>query len=175
MAKKISQLDLLEIVTGNEFIPLAVNGNNYKISISFLKTLVNAFDVGLGNVDNVSDLDKPISTAVANALNSKVALQTVIDLLLEKADSIHQHSIGHIVGLVESLEALAPRNHSHSMDEISLLNSMLDEIRELIAAKANSTHQHGVNDILGLRDAVIAIANEPGIVIADVTVGNSEW
>lgn len=175
MAKKISQLDTLDIVTGNEFLPLAINGNNYKISISFLKSLVNAFDVGLGNVDNVSDLDKPISNAVANALNGKVALQTVLDLLLEKANTIHQHSIGHVVGLVESLDALAPKNHSHSLDEISLLNTTLDGIRELINGKANSVHQHGVNDILGLRDAVISIANEPGIVIADVTVGNSEW
>ena len=31
-------------------------------------------DVGLGNVDNTSDLEKPISTAVQNALNSKASI-----------------------------------------------------------------------------------------------------
>lgn len=33
--------------------------------------ILNKSDVGLGNVDNTSDLDKPISTATQNALNAK--------------------------------------------------------------------------------------------------------
>jgi hypothetical protein len=34
---------------------------------------VTASDVGLGNVDNTSDLNKPISTATQTALNAKEA------------------------------------------------------------------------------------------------------
>ncbi len=33
----------------------------------------NKFDVGLGNVDNTSDVDKPISTATQTALNAKIS------------------------------------------------------------------------------------------------------
>jgi hypothetical protein len=40
-------------------------------SIHFLKTDVTKGDVGLGNVDNTSDLAKPISTATQTALNAK--------------------------------------------------------------------------------------------------------
>ena len=35
-------------------------------------TSVSKTDVGLGNVDNTSDLNKPISTATQTALDSKV-------------------------------------------------------------------------------------------------------
>ena len=34
-------------------------------------------DVGLGNVDNTSDVDKPISNAMRNALNGKISYETV--------------------------------------------------------------------------------------------------
>ena len=37
-------------------------------------------DIGLGNVDNTSDLDKPISTATQNALNTKADLAVVNNL-----------------------------------------------------------------------------------------------
>jgi hypothetical protein len=37
-----------------------------------------AADVGLGNVDNTSDADKPVSTATANALAGKVDKGTVV-------------------------------------------------------------------------------------------------
>lgn len=35
-------------------------------------------DIGLGNVDNTSDLDKPISTATQEALNTKVNVTTSV-------------------------------------------------------------------------------------------------
>lgn len=39
-------------------------------------------DVGLGNVDNTSDLNKPISTAVQTALNAKISLNNWVDISL---------------------------------------------------------------------------------------------
>jgi hypothetical protein len=53
---------------------LAINataGHIADTSIHFLKTDVTKTDVGLGNVDNTSDLDKPVSTATQTALNGK--------------------------------------------------------------------------------------------------------
>jgi hypothetical protein len=55
---------------------LAINataGHIADTSIHFLKTDVTKTDVGLGNVDNTSDLDKPVSTATQTALNGKQA------------------------------------------------------------------------------------------------------
>lgn len=175
MAKRISELDVLEVATGNEYIPVAINGNNFKISISFLKSIVTALDIGLGNVDNTSDLNKPLSDATIEALNSKVELQAVLDLLVQKANTLHQHSIGDVAGLVDALNALATKQHSHSVDEIGSLNSIIDSLQQSIMSKANSMHQHLSIDITDFRERVLAITSEPGAVVADVTAGSMEW
>jgi hypothetical protein len=55
---------------------LAINataGHIADTSIHFLKTDVTKTDVGLGNVDNTSDADKPISTLTQTALDGKQA------------------------------------------------------------------------------------------------------
>lgn len=55
-------------------------------------------NIGLGNVDNTSDLNKPISTATQNALNAKAdALTTyektdIDNALSNKADANHTHN-----------------------------------------------------------------------------------
>lgn len=57
-------------------------------------TLAKA-DVGLGNVDNTSDANKPVSTATATALSGKAA-------------TIHAHAVSDVTGLQASLDAKAP-------------------------------------------------------------------
>ena len=52
-------------------------------------------DVGLGNVDNTSDADKPISTATQNALNGK-------------ANTTHTHAIADVTGLQAALDGKEP-------------------------------------------------------------------
>ena len=42
---------------------------------------VTATHVGLGNVDNTSDADKPVSTAQQTALNGKVGSTAVVDIV----------------------------------------------------------------------------------------------
>jgi len=54
-------------------------------------TLAKA-DVGLGNVDNTSDANKPVSTATQTALNGK-------------ANTAHTHAIGDVTGLQTALDA----------------------------------------------------------------------
>ncbi|MHB9007643.1 MAG: hypothetical protein ACYDC1_11995, partial [Limisphaerales bacterium] len=51
-------------------------------------------DVGLGNADNTSDADKPVSTATATALSGK-------------ADTSHTHAEGDVTGLTAALAAKA--------------------------------------------------------------------
>lgn len=47
-------------------------GNTCKVRISDIANLATKYSVGLGNVDNTSDLDKPISDAVQAALDGKL-------------------------------------------------------------------------------------------------------
>lgn len=87
--KKISALDAIVTIATDDVLPIVDNSasTTKKISIAQIKseapvqsvagktgavTLVKG-DVGLGNVDNTADADKPISSATQSALNSKQA------------------------------------------------------------------------------------------------------
>jgi len=69
-------------------------------------TLVKA-DVGLGNVDNTSDANKPVSSATQTALNAKADSSTVTSGLAGKANTVHTHVISDVTNLQTSLTAKA--------------------------------------------------------------------
>lgn len=66
-----------------EYIGIAQSGTSKKILTSDLMTKSN---VGLDNVDNTADADKPVSTATQEALNLKANSTDVTDALNSKAD-----------------------------------------------------------------------------------------
>jgi hypothetical protein len=87
--KKISALDAIVTIATDDVLPIVDNSasTTKKISIAQIKseapvqsvasktgavTLAKG-DVGLGNVDNTADADKPISSATQSALNAKQA------------------------------------------------------------------------------------------------------
>ena len=76
---------------------------------------VTKADVGLGNVDNTADADKPISTEMQTALNAK-------------SDSPHQHTIDDVTGLQAALDA-KPDNAPHSIINIDLENGYAEKRR----------------------------------------------
>jgi hypothetical protein len=88
MSKKISQFAELVNITGNEDIPIHLMGSNFKIKLSVVKKLITKDDVGLNNVNNTTDLDKPVSTATLAELN-------------KKADKVHSHDVSEITNLLE--------------------------------------------------------------------------
>ena len=87
--KKISALDAIVTIANDDVLPIVDNSasTTKKISITQIKAQspvqsvagktgsvsLDKSDVGLGNVDNTSDADKPISTATQTALNAKQA------------------------------------------------------------------------------------------------------
>ena len=70
--------------------------------------------LGLGNVDNTSDKDKPISDAVAAALQLKAALT-------------HIHAQADITGLAEALAGKSATGHTHSIANITNLATQLNK------------------------------------------------
>ena len=56
---------------GSGFVPTTRKVNNHALTQD---VTVTKADVGLGNADNTSDANKPISTATQTALNAKLAL-----------------------------------------------------------------------------------------------------
>ena len=92
--------------------------------------------VGLGNVDNTTDLGKPVSTAT----------QAALDL---KSDTGHTHPTSDIIGLPATPTwstlsgkptTFPPEAHSHTFDSIM----------ERPTAYPPSTHQHAVADIMDM-------------------------
>lgn len=122
MASKISQLPLLNPVLSDAYLVLARNGNNYKVTVGALGQGISKISLGLHNVDNTSDLDKPLSNST-------------IDALSYKADKIHTHDFMTIVGLPNALASKAEYNHNHSKSEISGLSNDLNTIQNSLSSK----------------------------------------
>ena len=69
-------------------------------------TLVKA-DVGLGNVDNTSDANKPVSSATQTALNAKADSSALTSGLAGKANTVHTHVISDVTNLQTTLTSKA--------------------------------------------------------------------
>jgi len=71
---KISQLTNGGKVQTTDKIPVSRGGVNREVQVGALAALnsLSKADIGLGNVDNTSDIDKPISTATQTALDNKI-------------------------------------------------------------------------------------------------------
>lgn len=117
-------------------------------------------DVGLSNVDNTSDTNKPISSATQTALNAKANTahtHTVSDVsnlqsaLDGKALTIHTHSIANVTNLQDSLDAKADELHNHAIADVTNLQTTLD-------GKAATVHTHAIADTSGLQGALDAKA-----------------
>ena len=163
-ATKVSEL--LELVTldNNAEVLVAYNGKSYKSTIeTLLKRVVfpSLTELGLENVDNTRDIDKPISTLTKEALdllsNKDVEISNtvseIINQLKEKANKTHVHSsIDEITGLADILSSKVSKlDYNRALTDIAQSISALDE------AKANVIHTH--DDLLFTIDQIQNLLN----------------
>jgi hypothetical protein len=80
---KLSETIERQSIVGDENIPFFANNNNGFFPVSAVKTYITKQDIGLGNADNTSDLDKPISLLTQAALANK-------------ANTTHSHYISEV-------------------------------------------------------------------------------
>lgn len=73
-SKKISIFPELMSPVGLEHTVIEYGNANYKIKLNTIAALVTKSTVGLSNVNNTSDMDKPVSTATGIALAGKANL-----------------------------------------------------------------------------------------------------
>jgi putative salt-induced outer membrane protein YdiY len=106
MAKKFSQLDEAAELTGEEFVPIAHAGKNYKVKLKNIKFVTKA-DIGLGNVDNTSDLNKPLSN-------------DAIDAFALKANKEHTHEVTDINNLDDHIRTVI--NETDDVGDIVVTN-----------------------------------------------------
>lgn len=103
--------------TAGEWVPAPVAGGGGgavdSVNAQTGVVVLEKGDIGLGNVDNTSDADKPVSTAQATALAGKAA-------------TAHTHAQGDVTGLSAALAAAVPK-------------TLVDAKGDLIVATANDT------------------------------------
>ena len=199
--KKISQLEAIPHLVGNEDLLVAFNNTNYRIKTRRLadalgSTLINKVALGLSNVDNTSDLNKPVSSAMQLALNNKSdtvhthliasidTLQVTLDNLADtadKANTVHSHTVGDVTDLtptlldkanVADLPNKADIDHSHLiLDVTGLEAALLDKASAtLVASKADVGHSHPEADITGLNTALADKANLADVALKSDTI-----
>lgn len=126
MTGRISDQIPVPQLNGDEWLLLAYNGQNYKVTI---KQLIDAVPLptlaalGLDQVDNTSDLDKPLSRAVIEALNNKAA-------------AIHRHTVADVDGLTEKLAEKA---------DVTAVNQTIQDLLTMLASK---------NDLSSLQSSI---------------------
>lgn len=108
---------------------------------------INASIIGLGNVDNTSDMDKPVSNAQQIAIDdvSNRAAQVINAGLLGKADVTHNHTYSDIVNLDSLLNTKSDVEHNH--DDRYYTKTVIDS---KLTEKSNTGHKHTVSEITDL-------------------------
>ena len=133
--KRPSGLDnLITEINGNEILVVDNGTVVGKMAISTIKSIFSKADIGLSNVDNTADSQKPVSGPQAAVLSGKSAIG-------------HGHAISEVTGLDTALSGKADTTHGHAITDVTNLT-------EALSSKAGVDHNHDFNDITGLAGAV---------------------
>lgn len=108
---KISELQRASTVTDSDLFVIETAQGTKAIDRASFKTSmedVSKADVGLGNCDNTSDLDKPISTATQAALDAKADASTLSNYLTTTdAEDLYASKSGLSSTYLSKMEAIA--------------------------------------------------------------------
>lgn len=126
-------LEDVQAIAGGDLSDFAKNSTNLAELTNKAAARTN---LGLGQVDNTRDIDKPISTATQQALAGK-------------ADGGHTHTVSQVTGLQAALDGKATSDHTHEIANVNGLQAALD-------GKAASSHTHAIADVTGLQSALNA-------------------
>lgn len=155
------------------YVPI-VSGNVDSVNSKTGDVIIAKSDIGLSNVDNTSDKDKPISTATQNALNNK-------------SNSTHKHVISDISDLQTSLDSKSDKTTTYTktevdssigkkVDKVTGKSLILDTEINRLSTVTNYTHPttHPSSMITGLSavatsGSYLDLINKPNIPTVDVT------
>lgn len=120
---------------------------------------VTKAQVGLDNVDNTADTDKPISTATQTALNGK-------------ANTSHTHTTSQVTGLDTALAGKAATVHTHTKDQVGLGN--VDNTSDSSKPVSTATEARIVQATNLMGDAIALKANAADVYTKTETYTKAE-
>jgi len=159
-SKTIDLIDALSNPSRDTKVVIGAGSKIYVNLLSSLLALTTKADVGLANVDNTYDADKPISTAQAQALAEKAAAADVQALALALVSKANQSDLDALVlaathfvtdtQLASGLQGKANVSHQHRIEDVQ-------DLIDVLAGKAASSHQHPQSQIVNLESDLNAI------------------
>lgn len=161
---------------------------NFRVNLGQLALAISRIDLGLDQVNNTSDEDKPISNAVRDELNKFYSQSTGIDIgsinglstiLGNYREKTVDVPLEEVEGLVNLLAQKANAIHSHNQSDFPWLS-------ELLGTMSLNTHNHTLSSLDGwtsfVQDITTALAGRttPTQVLQIVNenaiiVGIDEW
>lgn len=165
--KKISELERAESITSTDlFIIETLTGTKAVTRATLRKETesITPADIGLGNVDNTSDLDKPISTATQEALDLKANMSDIADTYLTKtnASSIYEtknNASGTYLSKVDALEYYVTKERmtTDEYEELetenkTLLGSINEINTELTSVQVNYATKENVSNTYSTKE-----------------------
>ena len=167
--KKISELERAESITSTDLFIIETLTGTKAITRETLRKETETLtpeDIGLGEVDNTSDLDKPISNATQEALDLKANIADVADTYLTKtnASSVYEtknNASGTYLSKVDALEyyvtkekmttdtydALETENKT-LLGSINEVNAELTSVQTNYATKENVANTYSTKEEL---------------------------
>ncbi len=91
MAEKVSGMPLAESLKLDDTVPIVQDGVNKKVTVRQVIHAISKRDLGLDQVDNTADMDKPVSIQQQSALNQKANLN-------------HSHGVAEVEGLEAAVQ-----------------------------------------------------------------------
>ena len=148
---KISQLPAATLLAGDTLLEVVQNGENKKATLNAVQTLtaesITAQRVALSinNVNNTSDVNKPVSTAQQNALDGK-------------SNVGHGHVIADVTGLQTTLNGKSNVGHTHVAANITdftaAVNAAIQAVAQTIYVQGNGSD---ANNGSSLTKAVVTL------------------
>lgn len=150
----------LEVASG-----LLAKEDKSKLGLLAYKNELTKSDVGLSNVDNTRDLDKPISTAVQNTINQ---INSLINDVRSLVDNNEQDLESKILNINSNIDII--RKDIDSIELILTSNDTdLDTLQELVnALKSNVSSVNDIFERLSKKANVSDIPTHASQLINDV-------
>lgn len=147
-------------------------------------------DIGLGNVDNTSDLNKPVSTATQTALNGKANSVHTHSQYIQTVNGVSPDGSGAVTvssawdDITGKPTTFTPATHTHSYTALTDIpstftptahNHVWADITDKPTTFTPSTHTHAYGDLTGIPSTFAPSAhNHPLSEISDATtIGRS--
>lgn len=161
--------------TGLKWVTVSTGGGTGSVTSVAGRTgdvMLTASDVGLGNVSNTSDANKPVSAAVQTALNSKA---NSADLTSHVNSTSNPHSVTKAQVGLSNVDNTSDVNKPISTAVQTALNAKADQeaTAEALAAKANTSDV--TTALASKADLVAGKVPAEQLPAADASAGVQVW